>query len=551
MPGGGLFVLVAYGAQNVLLSGNPDFTYFYKTYKKYAHFAEESVTQPMDGPQELFTDQPIQLRYKVQRVADLVRDMYLVVTLPDIYNKYIDLSDVSQNPFGRTTQTDFQWTRCVGCQLIQQVGAYIGGQKIQEFDGQYIIAKAQADLDFDAYQKWRVLIGDIPELYDPAALTRNNGYPTVFPDSSNNNVNAPSIKGRELTIPLPFWFAEATFGALPLLSLQYQECEIRVTLAPIQQLYKIRDLSGNYVNPLYYQQPLSVQFPTNPAYIQSPEQTYANIGPFVTDFGVPQPLIPTWQINPRIMATYVYLTDDERQMFASTPLQYLVRQVTAYQFPGIVTRDLVEIRTHNPINRIIIVPSRTDTIYRNDVINWSNWPFYPEAPYIPPTTTATLSILEPVSTTRHHPHPQLVLPFQAVSFQASQQLILPGPYPSNATGQLVPAGQQSILNTLQIFGDSNQLQEEKPVEYYTRVTQWKYVTGQTDPNLIIYPFGLKSPNTQPDGSLNSSRVRLLQVDLNVWPLLPQTNYGYDITIYVENLNWVTVSSGLGGLKYAL
>ncbi|MFZ4599992.1 MAG: hypothetical protein ACOYNN_15240, partial [Terrimicrobiaceae bacterium] len=61
MPGGGLYVLVAYGAQNVLLSGNPDFTYFYKTYKKYTHFAEESVTQTMDGVQELFYDQPVQV----------------------------------------------------------------------------------------------------------------------------------------------------------------------------------------------------------------------------------------------------------------------------------------------------------------------------------------------------------------------------------------------------------------------------------------------------------------------------------------------------------
>jgi hypothetical protein len=512
MPGGGLFILVAYGAQNVLLSGNPDFTYFYKTYKKYAHFAEESVTQPMDGPQELFTDQPIQLRYKVQRVADLVRDMYLVVTLPDIYTKYINLQDPSQNPYGRATQTEFQWVRCLGCQLIQQIGVYIGGQKIQEFDGQYLIAKAQADLDFDSYQKWRTLVGDTPNFYDPGLVSANGGYPIVYPDPSNGNVNAPSIQGRELTIPLPFWFTEATFSALPLLSLQYQECEIQVTLAPIQQLYRIRDLSGNYVAPPYYQQPLSVQFPTNPSYIQSPEQTYANIGPFLTDFGTPAPAIPTWPINPRIMATYVYLTDDERQMFASTPLQYLVRQVTAYQFPGLVTRDLAEIRTHNPINRIFILPSRTDTVYRNDVVNWSNWPLYPYPPFIPPLT--------------------------------------PG-YLANATGQLVPAGQQSILNTLQMFGDGNQLQEVKPIQYYTQVTPWKYVTGQTDPNLIVYPFGLKSPNTQPDGSLNSSRVRLLQVDLNVWPLLPQSNYAYDVTIYVENLNWVAVSSGLGGLKYAL
>ena len=85
MPGGGLYVLVAYGAQNVILSGNPDFTFWYKTYKKYTHFSEESVTQTMDGPTELSIDQPIQVRFKIKRVADLVRDMYLVVSLPDIY----------------------------------------------------------------------------------------------------------------------------------------------------------------------------------------------------------------------------------------------------------------------------------------------------------------------------------------------------------------------------------------------------------------------------------------------------------------------------------
>lgn len=80
---------------------------------------------------------------------------------------------------------------------------------------------------------------------------------------------------------------------------------------------------------------------------------------------------------------------------------------------------------------------------------------------------------------------------------------------------------------------------------------WKYLTGQPDPNLAIYPFGLQSPSTQPDGSLNTSRVRLLQIDLNPYPLLADTNYAYDFMIYVENINWVTVSSGLGGLKYAL
>jgi hypothetical protein len=108
-----------------------------------------------------------------------------------------------------------------------------------------------------------------------------------------------------------------------------------------------------------------------------------------------------------------------------------------------------------------------------------------------------------------------------------------------------------ILNTLTVYGDGNQLQEEKPIQYYTQVVPWKYLAGLPDPNIIVYPFGLHSPGQQPDGSLNSSRVRLFQVDLNPNPLLPTTNYGINVAIYVENLNWVVVNAGMGGLKYAL
>jgi hypothetical protein len=519
MPGGGLFILVSYGAQNVILSGNPDFTFFYKTYKKYTHFSEESVTQTMDGIQELSYDQPIQARFKIKRVADLVRDMYLLVNLPDIYCKWLDLNDPTVN---RNSQLNFNWTRYIGCQLIQQIGFYIGGQKIQEFDGTYLIAKAQADLSNTDYEKWQRLVGDVPELNNPAAGlyaggSASAGYPLVYPDATGGNVNRPSIFGRTLQIPLPFWFTESTFNALPLLSLQYQECEVQVTFNPINQLYQLLDANGYTVAPGFMQVPPPASQPLNPSYVQS-NSPYDNIGLFLTDFGVTPPLIPTWQLNPRIQSTYIYLTDEERTMFASTALSYLMRQSTLYSFPGILNRQFAELRTHNPINRIFIVPSRSDSLtFRNDVGNWTNWLNPLKPPYIPPAT----------------PYPSFVVT-------------------AEATGQLVTvAGQQPILQTLRMLGDGNELQEEKPISYYTDTVAWKYLDGRPDPNLVVYPFGLHSPNTQPDGSLNSSRVRLLQVDLNPYPLLATTNYSYTFNIYVENLNWVTVSSGLGGLKYAL
>ena len=68
---------------------------------------------------------------------------------------------------------------------------------------------------------------------------------------------------------------------------------------------------------------------------------------------------------------------------------------------------------------------------------------------------------------------------------------------------------------------------------------------------MIYPFGLTSPNVQPDGSVNSSRIRVFQLDLNVYPLPPNTFYTYNVAVYVESLNWVNIAGGMGGLKYAL
>ena len=527
MPGGGLYALVAYGAQNVLLSGNPDFTYFYKTYKKYAHFAEESVTYSMDGPQDLSYNQPVQVRFKIQRIADLVRDMYFLFDLPDIYCKYIEDLPL---PNGRTSQYNFAWVQYVGCHIIQNIGFFIGGQKIQEFDGSYMITRAQSDLDTRSFQKWSRLVGNIPDIYDPAnglygGGSTGTGYPLVYNNNGEGastttppNINRPSIAGRTLQVPLPFWFTESTFESLPLISLQYQECEVQITLRPINQLYRVLDSNGNQVAPGYQYNPSPVSLlPENVYYSSVSDISDVTITNFLTDIGTPNPLLNTWPLNPRIQLTYVYITDEERKQFASEPLQYLVRQITTYEFPGLTTRELLELNTHNPVERMIIVPRRSDSLqYRNQVANFSNWinplkpPFLPTQGGWPPNVNLT-----------------------------------------SATGNFVLYGQRSIVVAMAVLGDGNLLQEEKPLEYFTQVVPWKYLTGIPDPELIVYPFGLHSPTTQPDGSVNSSRIKLFQVDLQVYPLPGNSFYQYDITIYVESLNWVNIASGMGGLKYAL
>lgn len=530
MPGGGLFALVAYGAQNVLLSGNPDFTYFYKSYKKYSHFAEESVTFAMDGPQELSFSQPIQLRLKIQRIADLVRDVYFSFALPDIYCKYIDLQVAQQLHPPRNAQYNFTWVNYIGCHLIQNIAFFIGGQKIQEYDGDYMIARAQSDLSVDEYAKWRVLVGDTNELTDPAngiyaGGSTGTGYPLVY---NNNgamgsttippNVNRPSIAGQRIQVPLPFWFSDSTYESLPLVSLQYHECEIQITLRPINQLYRVLDVNGYQVAPGYQYNPSPIALqPLNVYYTSVSNISDVTINNFLTDVGTPVPLLNTWQLNPSIQLTYVYLTDDERAHFSSESLQYLVRQITSFSFDSIVARQFVELDVHNPIERILILPRRSDSLlYRNQVGNFTNWLNPVKAPFIP----------------------------NDGGWNNNVNL-------TSSTGKLVLNAPQSIMNTLTILGDGNPLQEEKPYTYFTEVVPWKYLKGVPAPNILVYPFSLASPDVQPRGSINSSRIKSLQMDLNVYPLPANTLYQYTIGVYVESLNWVTISSGMGGLKYAL
>jgi hypothetical protein len=329
-------------------------------------------------------------------------------------------------------------------------------------------------------------------------------------------------------VPLSFWFTESTFESLPLVSLQYQECEIQITLRPINQLYRINDINGYSVAPgyQYWPSPISLQ-PENVYYTSVSDISDITINNFLTDIGTPNPLLNTWPLNPRIQMTYVYLTDEERAQFSDQPLQYLVRQITTYQFPSITSRQIVELQTHNPIERMIIIPRRSDSLlYRNQVANFSNWLNPLKPPFIPAGT------------------PPPGYPPPAVPWPPNVNL-------TSATGNFVLNGQRSIMRAFSVLGDGNLLQEEKPIEYFTQVVPWKYLTGIPDPELLVYPFGLHSPSTQPDGTINSSRIKLFQVDLQVYPLPGNSFYQYDITIYVESLNWVNIASGMGGLKYAL
>ena len=252
-----------------------------------------------------------------------------------------------------------------------------------------------------------------------------------------------------------------------------------------------------------------------PEYVSSNEQQ-AEWRYFATDVGASVPALNQWFLNPRLQCTYVYLPETERKLFATQPLSYLMQQITPYPFPGLYTRQILDLYTHNPVTRMIFIQRRSDSLqYRNDFANFTNWWNYPTPPFAPTPG------LTPLNTK------------------------------ANSSGLLIPTGQEGILRTLRVICDGNEIQEEKPIDFFTKIVPWKTLNGRPGTKLPVYNFTLHSPDTQPSGSLNTSRIKNFQVEVDFYPLPVNTNYVYDLTIYVENLNWFEVAGGMGGLKYAL
>jgi hypothetical protein len=518
MAGGGLYILVAYGSQNVILSGNPDFTFFYTVLKKYSHFSFESVTIPLEGPQELFFDQPVKLRAKIQRVADLLTDLFFTFSLPDIYSKFNTV---------RSSQYEFQWVRYIGAQIIQDVSFFVGGTLVQQFDSDYIIANAFMDQDETQYNKWQSLVGDIPELYDPANgkyagivssnTKRTTGmYPNVYADPTvvGPHNNFPSIPGRDITVPLSLWFSQSPSLALPLVSLQYHECEVQLTLRAIQDLYTVLDPNGFRVRPLNQVVGTTLQIESGNVTYSANNEDGMYIRQYLVDAGYDVPTLNTWPLNPRIQTTQIYLTDEERTTFATKPLNYIVKQITKYTFPSNNSRQLFELFTHNPVPRIVTIPRRSDaTPNLNAWTNYTNWWQYPQAPFIPTNSP------------------------------------IPGGKASSGLNGI--GTQQDIIRQMRVLCDGNEIQEIKPLQYFNELSSWKYATGVFPPGLAIYSFALDSSKwIKPSGTLNTSRVRKFQLDVDVWPLTTNTNYLYDFVVYVESLNFFVVEGGMGGMKYA-
>ena len=189
--GGGLMQLVATGAQDVFLTGNPEITFFKVVYRKHTNFSMESIEQTFNGG----VDFGKKVTATISRNGDLITNVYLQAELPTL------------NESGVT------YVNSIGHALMEYIELEIGGQRIDKH-----------------YSEWLEIWSELTLPAEKAV-----GYSHMVGKMQTENA---LMTGGMIYVPLMFFFNRNPGLALPLIALQYHEVKINIQFREFLKLVK-------------------------------------------------------------------------------------------------------------------------------------------------------------------------------------------------------------------------------------------------------------------------------------------------------------------------
>ena len=182
--GGGLMQLVAYGAQDIYLTGNPQITFFKVVYRRHTNFSMEAIEQTWNGTSE--GTGPARCTATISRNGDLVHRMYIQM--------------VGTTASGKEN---------VSAATIDTVELEIGGQKIDKHTGAFLETYAE-------------LTEPNPTFHCGNGATTGTNFQNM---SGMGGTDSTSVEANWM-VPLQFWFCRNPGLALPLIALQYHEVKV-------------------------------------------------------------------------------------------------------------------------------------------------------------------------------------------------------------------------------------------------------------------------------------------------------------------------------------
>jgi hypothetical protein len=498
MPGG-LLNIISYGTQNIILNGNPSKTFFKCVYAKYTNFGLQNIRIDFNGQRMLKLNESSMFTFKIPRNAELLLDTYLVFNLPDIWSPIkppLFVGDVWK-PY------EFQWIEDIGTNIIEEVQLTIGGQLIQQFSGEYIKNTVERDFSQTRKNHFYKMTGNTIELHKPSiAYNRYNKYPNSYYKPINTISSEPSIRGRKIYVPLPFWFGHSSKLALPLVALQYSEIQIDIRLRPISELFVIndvtktaKDFTKNKIKPNFALQDNAMyRFLNQPTDVKLEPNTYID-------------QTTNWDADINILATYGFLTGDEAKVFALNEQKYLIKDVRETEYLNTTGTSRIKIDSNALVSSWMFFFRRSDVNLRNQWSNYSNWPYNNVLPndvvYAP--TTSNLQI-------NNYAIGPAFNYVDTCGNQTTSNIYI--------TPELNPDNLKDILLRLSILFDGQYRETDLDAGVYNYITKYKMSNGSSNDGLYSYNFTLNtSDNIQPCGAINLSRFKTIEIEFNT--ILPK------------------------------
>ena len=310
--------LVAYGAQDVYLTANPQVTFFKQLYRRHSNFAMEAIEQTFNGVANFGK----RVTCTISRNGDLIYRMYLQATLPQVK------LDTNTDPSG----AQFRWLNWVGHLLVRNVEIEIGGQKIDKHYGDWLHIWNELTRPAGKQAGYAEMVGNVPELTN---LITNLGDEVGCDSDCVEGEPHASAESRSCApeytvyVPLQFWFNRHAGLALPLIALQYHEVKINLEINELRNLCWTND---------------------------------TNVLDRVNAQGLK---------GASIYVDYIYLDTEERRRFAQVAHEYLIEQL---QFTGdesvTSTANQIKMSFNHPSKELVWVVQRDDFVSCNpSVIN--------------------------------------------------------------------------------------------------------------------------------------------------------------------------------------
>ena len=505
--GGGLMQLVAYGAQDVYLTGNPQITFWKVTYRRYTNFSMESIEQTFNGQ----ADFGRRVTCTVSRNGDLAYRTYLQVTLPQIDANHA------------------RWLDFPGEQLVSQVEVEIGGQRIDRQYGDWMHIWNQLTLTSEQQRGYYKMIGNTTQLTyvtDPSFAAVDGPCGGDGPAQVCAPRNA--LPETTLYVPLQFWFCRNPGLALPLIALQYHEVKINLDLRPIDEcLWAVDALttSGKQDSTAYNQSLVAAS----------------------------------------LYVDYVFLDTDERRRMAQNPHEYLIEQL---QFTGDESvgssSNKIKLNFNHPCKELVWVVQPDENVDYCASLSGGSLLFNCMGAQSFNYTDAVDALPNSLAAFGSAASNDSVINASGLFDDHQAAGAFAGAVAAGGDSAVSDAGtfvlgeaaldmhcwglNPVVVAKLQLNGQDRF--SEREGTYFDQVQPFQAHTRAPDTGINVYSFALRPEEHQPSGSCNFSRIDNATLQLVLSNNTVSGTKTAKVRVYATNYNVLRVMSGMGGLAYS-